>query len=118
MSYDALRKAIQESGMSDLQTKLFLKQIDVVDKLHDRGNVIAAKATLLALQKQIENVSCATMKQKWGKRVCVPEKDVNRVSTMIDALVKKLEQPVKERKEEVKEKAQSWLEQLKERLRR
>ncbi|MBC8464793.1 MAG: hypothetical protein H8D63_00235 [Parcubacteria group bacterium] len=118
ISYDTLRAMIKESEMSNLQTKLFLKQIDVIEKLHDKGNVIAAKATLLALQKQIENVSCTTMKQKWGKRVCVPEKDVNRVSTMIDALVKKLEQPVQEKRDKVKEKVKSWMEKLKERLKR
>lgn len=113
ISYDTLREAIQESGMSDLQTKLFLKQVDVVEKLHDGGNVIAAKATLTALQKQIERLDCEDERMKWGKRACVDSEYIVDMGAIINILLEQLENPVEEKKDDLKEKAQKLKDKLK-----
>jgi hypothetical protein len=41
-----------------------------------------------------------------------------RINAIINVLLERLEAPVQEKRDKVKEKAQSWMEKLKEKLRR
>jgi len=112
-TYDTLNRVLDESDVANIQKKIFKKQIDVCGTLHSKGNVIAEKALLLALKKQIESISCDVIKKKQKNNACVPRKDVMRISAVIEGLLEEIENPVKEKKDDIRKKIQSILEKIK-----
>ena len=101
-TYDTLRKRIEESTLSKAQKRLFRKKIDTIEKLHVRGNVIAARTLLIVLQKRIERLDCENARGGWKKKICISSEDILPINTVIIVLLEKLENPVNERKEDIK----------------
>ncbi len=116
VDYDTLRVALND--LPKWTKKMLKKQIAIAEKLHNRGNVVAAKATLMLIKKEITRLDCTKAKREWQKKRCIPSEDVVRMTAIVNVLLEQLEEPVKERKEEIKEKTKSWLEKMKERLRK
>ena len=85
-----------------------MKQVDAMEKLHNRGNVIAEKAILLTLKKEITKNDCTLVKKIKGKKpTCIEKADVLKISAIIDVMIENLGVPVKERKDELKERINS-----------
>ncbi|NTV44775.1 MAG: hypothetical protein HGA67_03730 [Candidatus Yonathbacteria bacterium] len=107
IDYDILKEAIK--GLKSNQSSVLAIQVEVIKKLHDRGNVIAEKVALLAFKKQIEVLTGS----KISAKMQVSKEEYVKVSAFIDILVGNIEQPVKERKDMIQKK----ILELKERLR-
>jgi len=100
VSYDILRQTI--SALPTSFSKPLLVQVKVSEALHKRGAVIAEKAILFAIQKEIEKHDCELVKGKKGKKpVCIEKTDVLEISAILDAMIENLDTPIRERKDDI-----------------
>lgn len=77
-------------------------QVKVSEALHKRGAVIAEKAILLAIQKEVEKHDCELVKVKKGRKpVCIEKTDVLEISALLDAMIGNLDTPIQERKDDI-----------------
>jgi len=78
-------------------------QVKVSEALHKRGAVIAEKAILFAIQKEIEKHNCELVKGKKGKKpACIEKTHVLEISAILNAMIESLDTPIRERRVELR----------------
>jgi pimeloyl-ACP methyl ester carboxylesterase len=92
IDYDILKEAI--SGISSNQKSILLKQVDAMEKLHNRGNVIAEKALLLAFKKQLETLTNPRLPAKMR----VSESEQTKIEAVINTLLEHLSDAVAQKR--------------------
>ncbi|NTV44777.1 MAG: hypothetical protein HGA67_03740 [Candidatus Yonathbacteria bacterium] len=93
--------------------KPLLVQVGIAEVLHNRGNVIAEKAILLAIKNDIIRGDCSVVKTKGGKKlVCIERIDTLKTTAIIDAMIKNLDVPIRERKLEIQKGTANFLDRL------
>ena len=92
-------------------------QVKVSEALHKRGDVIAEKAILFTIQKEIEKHNCELVKGKKGKKpACIEKTHVLEISAILNAMIESLNTPIRERKKELKNEVTDLLGSLKDLL--